>query len=104
MSTPVKGILEFDLSDPEGREGHELACSARNMQIALSEIADNIFRKARKHGYSNPAIADLFHISETMGYTTTDSNGDKLCILTELVWLLEREFYEILDEYKVNLD
>ncbi len=78
----MKAILEYDL--PEDREDFDRASKAWSMAIALDEIRNEVFRPARKHGYSDIKIAEL------IAKNPEDSE--------ELIGLLEEKFYEIMRE------
>ncbi len=53
----VKGILEFQL--PEEQEEFEQASSAGKLSAALFDVRQQVFRPARKHGYSRADIQQL---------------------------------------------
>ncbi len=58
---------------------------------ALFEIGQEVFRPARKHGYSEPKIHEALEACR-------EGNGE------ELVGKLEDKFYEILREHNIDLD
>lgn len=67
----MKAILMFKL--PEDQEEHQMALDAVSMSCALFEIRQEIFRPARKHGFSddelnkiNNEYPELFEKLETM--------------------------------------
>ena len=68
------------------QEDVDMHLQASAMRLALWDIAQNIFRPARKHGYSDPKLEALL----------TDQSAD-------LVGLLEEKFYEILAERGIDL-
>lgn len=74
--------LRFKL--PEEREEFDTAVRAGAMATAIWETGQEVFRPARKHGYSDPTIAALLEKCGDFG--------------TELVSALEQKFYEILRE------
>lgn len=86
----MKAILEFNL--PEEQSEFDLATKAGNMHAALWDIAQEVFRPARKHGYSDSVIQELVNRSDIQ-----DDAG------TELVSQLEKLFYEILEKYNIDL-
>jgi hypothetical protein len=53
----MKGILEFSL--PEEQEEFDQASSAGKMAAALFDARQQVFRPARKHGYSRADIQQL---------------------------------------------
>lgn len=82
----MKSILEFNL--PEENEEFKLALKGVSMSIALSEIANDIFRPARKHGYNDKELNDLI-----------EKNPDA----EEIIGMLEKKFYEILEENEITI-
>jgi len=75
----IETFVNFDECEKE--EAIDMI-KARDMKIALWDIAQEIFRPARKHGYSNSKVQDLLDKCGDDGY--------------ELVSELEDMFYEIL--------
>lgn len=53
----MKAILEFSL--PEEQNEFDLANKASKMYSALFDIRNQVFRPARKHGYSHTELQDL---------------------------------------------
>jgi len=94
----MKAILEFDLEDHEEKMEHKRAISATDAYIALSQIANEIFRPHRKHGYHGEIQEKL----EKCG-SHTDENGFEIGNGEEVISLLEDKFYAILAEYSVDL-
>lgn len=86
----MKAILEFNMDDPSDRLEHKRAIAATDAYIALTEIANQVFRPARKHGYSDPVIKTMI---ERCGEQESADLIDKL----------EDRFYEILKERGINL-
>ena len=80
--------LKFTL--PEEQEEMRLALSAGGMHSALWDIAQEVFRPARKHGYPQREIQEALDLC----------NGEG----EELVHLLEKRFYEILEEHGIKLN
>ncbi len=81
-----KATLSYTL--PEEREEFMAAASALDLLSAIHEIGEEIFRPARKHGYSD---AEINRLLEACG----DSG-------TELVAALEAKYYEIISELSIN--
>lgn len=98
----MKGTLSFSL--PEEREEFETAVNAGSYKAALWEIAQQVFRPARKHGYGDPAVQRLLDALDEVkvpsmdGYTEDMVGGG-----TELVSQLEKLFYQILQEEGIEL-
>lgn len=84
----MKAILEFNLEDQYERNAHMRAVKSTQAYGALWDIANEIFRSARKHGYKNEAISNLV---KKLG-----PDAD------ELIGLLEKEFYGILEDHEVS--
>jgi hypothetical protein len=82
----MKATLSFNL--PEDTEDFELASKARDLHCALWDIAQEVFRPARKHGYSNETLYKLVEDNE---------NSE------EIISMLEKMFYEILDKHNISL-
>jgi len=85
----MKAVLEFNL--PEEREEFNTANKAGSMSCALFEIRQRMFRPARKHGYPPGEILDLL--------SSADEKSNDLMIT--LIYLLEKEFSSICEEYEV---
>lgn len=80
--------LKFSL--PEEQQDFKLAMQAGAQHSALWAISQEVFRPARKHGYSQQHIAALL-----------DKLGEDG---TLLIAHLEREFFDILKTYDINFD
>lgn len=83
----MKGKLEFDL--PEEREEFELAVNAGKYSSLLWEIEQQVFRPARKHGYSGASSQELNKLCE----------NEDVC---EAIHLLEKLYYELKNEYLIS--
>jgi len=100
----MKATLEFDLDDPNDRLAHIRCTKATDIYIVLNKIANEIFRPARKHGYSDKNLEELFDkcpndvVVKYKNISYEDNAG------IGIVGLLEAKFYEILQEHGVNLD
>lgn len=92
----AKAILEFNL--PEEQEEFEMAARASDYSIALWDIAQDIFRRARKYGYPPGKIQDAL---EKMNVVASDGRIDNAG--EELIGLLEEEFYSILRDRKIEI-
>ena len=92
----AKGFLKFDLNDPDDRLEFKRATKATDAYIAFFDVAQRVFRPARKHGYVDPEISKLL---ESCGKTPDDYNAG-----VELVGKLEELYYQILNEYGINTD
>jgi len=74
---------------PEEDAEMKLALKANEYQQALSRVSQEIFRPARKHGYSNAKLQKLLDDNE-IGY--------------EIISILEDMFHEIVREEDIELD
>lgn len=81
-----KAILEFHL--PEEENEFQAAIQGQDCRMALWDIAQEIFRPARKHGYSDQRIQELIDKNEKA---------------VELIGLLETRFYVMLEERGINI-
>lgn len=92
----MKATIEFNL--PEESEVFESAIRATDYKLALWDISQEIFRPARKHGYSDEKIQKLLQtIDECVSTVMENGQG------TDLIGLLEERFYEILRERGIEL-
>ena len=101
-----KAILEFNL--PEEESELNMAINANNLQAALWEVGQAVFRPARKHGYSDSTIQRLVEQLDSITDAVekaddwpTDEYGPLNA--TDLIALLEKKFYTILEHYGVQL-
>ncbi len=87
----MKGILEFNL--PEEQQEFETAVSAGRMKSLLWDISQEIFRPARKHGYSDYRMKQFL-----------DTDGELKEEVAEAIGVLEQMFYEFVREHNVEID
>ena len=87
-----KITLEFDLDKDFEELAAKRATNATNAYIALSSIANEIFRANRKHGYSDPELFKMWD---------DPKHGEAV---QEFVDKLEELFYQILNSNDINLD
>lgn len=73
---------------PEDKEELEHAQRGYDYYLALIEISQRIFRPARKHGYSDPAMNELLENSETAQH---------------FIASLEAKFWDILKENDITI-
>jgi hypothetical protein len=78
----MKSTLSFNL--PEEHDDLMNALQAPRMSSALFEISQQVFRPARKHGYSDPELAKLAEGNE------------------ELIAKLEELFSQIIQQHEIN--
>ena len=81
----MKATLEFEL--PEEQESFDIAARAGLLHAALWDTAQEVFRPARKHGYAELRLHELNAIEE----------------VNEAISLLEKKFYEILEDKGIRL-
>lgn len=86
----MKATLTFNLDEADEREAHIRAIKSTNAYLAIMAIRDEIFRPARKHGYSDTELR-----------SRVDKHED---IVLPVISLLESEFFNILDNYDINLE
>jgi hypothetical protein len=91
-----KVTLTFEL--PEEQEEFSVAEAGGRSISAIHDIRNEIFRPARKHGYTNPEIQRLVERLDKLA-EGTDVGG-----ATELIWELEQLFNAILIEYNIPGD
>jgi hypothetical protein len=80
-----KAKLIFNL--PEEQEEFDTVSKAGDFKSALWDVAQEVFRPARKHGYSDTKIQKELEDKDAF----------------ELVGLLEAKFYEILSQHNIEL-
>jgi hypothetical protein len=83
----MKATLRFNL--PEDALDFVMASRGKDCFMALDRISDELFRPARKNGYSDVSFQELI-----------DKIGDDAY---ELIHYLERRFNEILADEKIDL-
>lgn len=95
----AKGILEFDL--PEEREEFETAVNAGRYKSVLWDVEQEIFRPARKYGYSDKRIQDLIDLLDSLAEKESQSNSSypkneygMILNATELISMLEKLYFE----------
>ena len=104
-----KAILEFNL--PEESVELDMAINAGNLQAAIWDVSQEVFRPARKHGYSDSTLQRLV---EQLDATVEQLGKDQLSEdwptdeygpmnATDLISLLEKRFYDILEHHGVQL-
>ena len=113
----MKAILEFNL--PEEQEEYEINKQAFKMHAAFWTIGNDLFRPARKHGYSDQRLHLLISKLDEMvadiqaGMVAGDGVppiGDEWprdehgpLNATDLIYLLEQKYHDILRENGVEL-
>jgi hypothetical protein len=96
-----KAVLRFNLDDFSEEKAFKRAVKSTDAYLVLHSIANEIFRPARKHGYSgNEFLNKLIENSPDV----VDEDGVESNLATSVVGSLESMFYEILERYDVNLD
>jgi hypothetical protein len=103
----VKATLEFNL--PEEQEEYEITRQAYKMHSAFWTIGNEVFRPARKHGYSDERLHALIHhldqAAAALGPSEEGWPSDEYGPLgaTDLIHLLEQKYHDILRENGVEL-
>lgn len=96
----LKRLLnEFANLDPDEKQEIIVMLRAQDLLLAIDDVALEVFRPARKHGYSDPEINDAV---EKCGYSEKDEDGLGWSNGCELISLLEKKFYEILSDRGVS--
>jgi hypothetical protein len=98
----MKATLSFTL--PEEHDEFEAAVKASDYKLALWEIAQEIFRPARKHGYQDGRIQQVLDKADEVN-VLADASGTEYEIGagSELVSMLEQKFYEVLRKRNIEL-
>lgn len=106
-----KCTLEYNL--PEDQEDLDCALNGGNYKHALWEVSQEVFRPARKHGYSDARIQSLIEKLDltveqfkTHDVLSNDWPRDEYGPMnaTDLVGLLEKLFHQVLDSNGAALD
>jgi len=82
----MKSKLEFDLDSSEDRANLNRCLKSQDLVFALNEILLQVFRPARKHGYSEDGLQNL---------------DEKTAAI---IGLLEDKFHDILKDYSIDLE
>lgn len=92
----MKATLTFELPEEEGE--FKQAVAASDIHAALWDVANDVFRPARKHGYPDNRLQKLLQAIDAadLGLENKDAG-------TELIHLLEAKFFEILSDRGVKL-
>lgn len=112
LTTSIKASLEFDLNDSDAKRDFEMMISSKRIYTVLNRLRNEVFRPARKHGYSDKKINLL--IENSGGHDTLEVNEntkfvnkakDKYYSNGEsLIGELEKKYNEILEEESVDED
>ena len=86
----MKASLHFNL--PKEREEFNNAAKANEMKSLLFEISQEIFRPARKHGYSDPRMKKFL-----------EEGGQLKPEIADAIGVLEEIFYELASESGINI-
>ena len=101
-----KCTLEYNL--PEDQEDLDCALNGHKYKYVLSDIAQEVFRPARKHGYPDTRLQSLIEKLDELveAYAPVDWPKDEYGPMnaTDLVGLLEKLFHETIDRQGVSLD
>ena len=94
---------------PEDREDFHAALKGSASMAAMETISNEVFRPARKHGYNNAKIqSTLEALNQLVDQVDLPENWPndewgQPCDATHLISLLEKQFYNILQEYQIDL-
>jgi len=83
--------IEFDLTDDEDKFEYECCLKATKMHLVLSEIREDIFRPARKHGYEKEVQIIIDEL---------DKDNEQSC--EDLIGSLEDKFNALLTRYSLE--
>lgn len=79
-----KGILEFDLTDPDAKSDFELAVNAIDYKLTLWDFSMDVLRQMTKYGFINGR--ELTEVEANLAQEISD------------------KFYEIINERDIKLD
>ena len=94
----MKKTITFEFTENDSFDEAEIrrTINATGAYSALHEVGEKIFRPARKHGYDDSELNKLIE--------QTGETPDGFGIGEEIISILEKRFYEILEENGVNLE
>lgn len=104
--------VTFQFQLPDESEELNTYIQAEDFKAALWDVSQEVFRPARKHGYPNQDIQNLIQkldscVDRLNGENALSDDWPKddygPLTATDLVALLEKEFYRILDHHGVEL-
>jgi hypothetical protein len=108
METKEMTDITIKFRMPDDREDFQSAIKGSAAMAALETIANDVFRPARKHGYPDQKIQTLVHnldmLIEKLALPDEwpkNEFGSKMNA-TELIGLLEQNFYNILKEFDID--
>jgi hypothetical protein len=87
---PKKVTIQYVIEESWDEQALRRTLNADNAYRALWEIGQEIFRPARKHGYSDQKLEAAMQNKELEH--------------EEIVGMLEEKFYEILSENRISLE
>lgn len=93
----IKITIEAD-NDMELENRLRRAVNSDRYLSALNDVAAEVFRPVRKHGYSDNTIQDLVNLIDDIEIDGVDGLGSKL------IGLLEEKFYTLIKENGVDID
>lgn len=103
--------VTFKFQIPEERDELDTYLKAEDFRSSLWDISQEVFRPARKHGYSDPRLQLLIEkldeqvaqLSSSGALVGWPMEHDIPMNATDLISLLEQKFYRILEEHEVSL-
>lgn len=113
----LKASIEFNLQDCDVQKDFERMISSHRVYSVLYRLRNEVFRPARKHGYSDKNINLLIYNSG--GHDSLEINKDTKFVSVEemedkldeyynngeaLIGLLEKKYSEILAEESIDED
>ena len=102
----MKATLQFNL--PEDQSEFNAALKGADALGALFDVRQEVFRPARKHGYSDPNLTLLLTSINTLIENAADHSGwprdeyGQLMVAEDIIYLLERRFTTILENHNLT--
>ena len=103
----AKATLEFDLDNPEDVAAHQRVLNVDRLYLVLHEISNRLFRPARKHGYGNHShVQQCIDMASDANLEIDDFEVEdhKCDVVTSAISKLEVDFYELLEEYNIDME
>lgn len=99
-----KITMTWDLSEPGDEKDFLQAFHGGDCALALWEIQQEVFRPARKHGYSNDTVATLIRrLNEAVDTHYASLSPEERPSVEDLIGQLEQLFLWVIEKQGVNL-
>jgi|APGre2960657505_1045072.scaffolds.fasta_scaffold01538_8 hypothetical protein len=94
--------ITLEAQDYDDQEKLKRMLNAENAYRALRDIRDEIFRPARKYGYTDKKIINVLDAADTV-LVREEKLNEEYGAGTELIGLLEEKFFDLLKDHLIDL-